>query len=86
MKIYQTPFGKKPPALQLCEIVIVEDKCKGCNFCIHYCPREVLEPSERFNEKGFHPPIVKDKDKCVGCGLCELICPDFAIYIVKKEE
>ena len=37
--------------------------------------------SEDINEKGYHPPEVKNPDACVFCQLCELICPDFAIYI-----
>ncbi|MCS7116778.1 MAG: 4Fe-4S binding protein [Nitrososphaerota archaeon] len=68
------------------QIHIIEDRCKGCGFCIHYCPHNVLEASKGFNKYGYHPPIVKDISKCTFCKFCEDICPDFAIFIVKKEK
>ncbi len=61
-------------------LYIREDYCKGCGYCIEFCPQEVLEESEGFNEKGYHPPEPKDIDKCVNCGFCGIICPDFAIW------
>jgi len=45
----------------------------------------VLEVSEEFNSKGYHPPYVKDGDGCVSCGLCEMLCPEFAIYRLEEE-
>jgi 2-oxoglutarate ferredoxin oxidoreductase subunit delta len=45
----------------------------------------VLEVSEEFNSKGYHPPYVKDGEGCVSCGLCEMLCPEFAIYRVEEE-
>ena len=60
---------------------IVEDFCKGCDFCIEFCPVNALEVSKNMNSKGIHPPKLKDEDTCVGCGLCERICPEFAIYL-----
>ncbi|MGQ9796798.1 4Fe-4S binding protein [Desulfosoma sp.] len=34
----------------------MEDRCKGCGYCIAFCPRDVLQESKRFNAKGYHPP------------------------------
>ncbi len=73
----KTPHGK---------VFIEKDICKGCGFCIEYCPRKVLEASEEFNKRGYHPPVaVREKD-CVACGLCELVCPEFAIYVKQIED
>ena len=63
------------------QIHVLENRCKGCGFCIEFCPKSVLARSEDINDKGYHPPIIIKLDSCVFCGLCELICPDFAIYI-----
>jgi 2-oxoglutarate ferredoxin oxidoreductase subunit delta len=60
---------------------IIDDRCKGCGFCIEFCPRKVLTISKRTNSKGYHPPEVVDGDHCTNCGLCALLCPDFAIYV-----
>jgi len=70
------------------KIHIIEDRCKGCGFCIQFCPRNVLIQSEKFNVHGYHPPEVKNPDACVGCKFCELICPDFVIFVeeINKEE
>jgi len=68
------------------EIHIMKERCKGCGFCVEYCPRDVLELSEEFNLKGYHPPVIADDDACVECHLCEMLCPEFAIYVVLKEE
>lgn len=62
------------------EVLIIEERCKGCGFCVEYCPKGVLVLSERFNKKGYHPPEVIKKGECVNCNLCEMICPDFAIF------
>jgi 2-oxoglutarate ferredoxin oxidoreductase subunit delta len=68
------------------KIHIKKDRCKGCAFCVEYCPKDVLEMSEEFNVKGYHPPFVRDEDACVYCQLCESICPEFAIFVTIKEE
>ena len=65
-------------------IHVIKERCKGCGFCVEFCPKGVLEVSEEFNPQGYHPPRVKDSDSCVGCGLCEMICPDFAIYLEEE--
>ena len=68
------------------DIHIIKERCKGCGFCVEYCPRDVLELSEEFNLKGYHPPIAVNADACVECHLCEMLCPEFAIYVVLKGE
>jgi len=75
-----------PQSLKLrdVDIVVVEDRCKGCSFCIEFCPRDVLEQDPKLNIRGAHPPRVKDSSLCVGCGVCEEICPDFAIFLLEK--
>ena len=65
-------------------VFITPERCKGCGFCIQFCPRKVLAFSKDFNAKGYHPPVIVEPDKCVGCNLCGLFCPDFAIYSVRS--
>jgi len=65
---------------------IIEDRCKGCAFCVEYCPCGVLEMSKAFNRKGYHPPRVVDEGACVNCNLCEMICPEFAIFTEANHE
>lgn len=65
-----------------CGIVhIIEERCKGCGFCVEFCPQHVLVMSKRTNSKGYHPPEIVDGAHCVNCGLCTLLCPDFSIYV-----
>jgi len=65
------------------DVHILADRCKGCGFCVEYCPRQVLEMSREFNRKGYHPPEIVDSRACVNCGLCEMICPEFAIFCIE---
>ena len=39
----------------------------------------ILELSDKFNQKGYPPPRVNNRDNCVNCKLCEMLCPEFAI-------
>jgi len=86
MKYWEKPFGVAKPKLVSGEIHIIKDRCKGCHFCVEYCPTDVLEISDEFNIKGYHPPVAVHPEKCTNCGLCELICPDFAIFVTESEE
>ncbi|MBB5349273.1 ferredoxin family protein [Desulfoprunum benzoelyticum] len=64
-------------------VTIIEDRCKGCGYCIEFCPTHMLAFSDRFNKKGYHPPQTSRPDDCVNCHYCEIICPEFAIYSVE---
>lgn len=65
-------------------IYIEEELCKGCGLCVYYCPKGVLEMSDRRNEKGYNVVEVANPEKCNSCKLCEISCPDFVIYVVKE--
>jgi len=56
------------------------ERCKGCGFCVEYCPTHALELDSGYNAKGYHPPVLVHADKCTGCDLCGLYCPDFSIH------
>ena len=68
------------------QICVLEERCKGCKFCIEFCPKQTLQESVEFNSKGYHPVHAVSNNDCVNCGLCELICPEFAIRVVPVEE
>ena len=60
-------------------VAINQERCKGCGYCVEFCPLGVLVMSARFNAKGYHYPEVAEEGKCGGCDLCGMYCPDFAI-------
>jgi 2-oxoglutarate ferredoxin oxidoreductase subunit delta len=86
MKYWRTPFDMNRISIPKGELHIIKDRCKGCGFCVEYCPRDVLELSSEFNIKGYHPPKAVQPDNCVNCDLCERICPEFAIFCITIEE
>jgi 2-oxoglutarate ferredoxin oxidoreductase subunit delta len=67
-------------------VVVTTERCKGCGFCVEFCPTHVLALSSAFNKKGYHPPHMVEPDKCSGCNLCGMYCPDFAIFGFKSAE
>jgi 2-oxoglutarate ferredoxin oxidoreductase subunit delta len=79
----QVDTKKKAPKKPRGIVHIRVEQCKGCGFCIEFCPTNVLEFSKSYNAKGYHPPVVVDADACSGCMLCEMLCPDFAIFVTK---
>lgn len=80
------PAGKKPAKQKYKGVVFVErDRCKGCAFCVEFCPYDALALEDGFNAKGYHPPKLAAPEKCNGCDLCGLYCPDFAIFAVREK-
>lgn len=64
------------------QVFVIPERCKGCKFCIEFCPETVLAESDGINAKGYHFPVVAGgkESACVNCGFCRLVCPEFAIY------
>ncbi|OFX24816.1 MAG: 4Fe-4S ferredoxin [Anaeromyxobacter sp. RBG_16_69_14] len=61
-------------------VVINHASCKGCAFCVEFCPTKALALEKGFNAKGYHPPYLATPELCNGCDMCGLFCPDFAIF------
>ncbi len=71
------------PGLESFEpLEIAADRCKGCELCVHICPKHVLELDIGIvNGLGYHPVRLTDGGACTSCALCARICPD-AVFSV----
>ncbi len=79
---YRHPIDSATVRVPRGQVFVIPERCKGCRFCIEFCPEDVLAESEAMNARGYHYPVViegKD-DACVNCQFCKLVCPEFAIY------
>ena len=65
------------------KIEILPERCKGCEFCISVCKREVLEIGMHANAKGYRYVEVKRQENCIGSLMCANMRPDAAIEIYK---
>ncbi len=77
-----TPAAGKPRGT----VFVRGEVCKGCSYCIDFCPSRCLEFSPAFNAKGYHFPVLARPDQCTGCDLCGNYCPDFAIFGVRLKD
>ena len=78
--------GKNDSKTPRGRVTVKPEHCKGCGYCVEFCPLGVLVMSSRFNSKGYHYPEVANASKCSGCDLCGLYCPDFAIHGVRVSD
>jgi 2-oxoglutarate ferredoxin oxidoreductase subunit delta len=53
------------------KVVFDEEKCKGCELCVQFCPRKVIVMADRINAKGYHPAVLADEENCISL-LCVL--------------
>ena len=76
------PLDKAIVKIPRGQIYIIPERCKGCRFCIDFCPREVLVETSDMNAKGYHYPVVAEGkvEECIACQFCSIVCPEFAIY------
>ena len=86
MKYWRVPLDQDKIKMIRGRVVVLKDRCKGCEFCVDYCPRGVLRMSKAFNVKGYHFPEMVEGVPCFNCHFCEALCPDFAIYSVSETE
>lgn len=67
-------------------LTINADLCKGCGYCIKYCPKKVLEMGKERNKRGHFYPFMTDESKCISCAICATMCPEGAIELTAKED
>ena len=67
-------------------IVINTELCKGCGFCVEYCPKKILKIGKEINTIGYQYAVQVDGNQCTMCGICALMCPDAAINVYKEDK
>ena len=68
-----------------CKVIICKDQCKGCELCVHSCPKKLLTMSDSLNAAGYRH-VEGTEDGCLGCGICFFACPEpGAIKVVCEE-
>ena len=66
------------------KIIIDKEFCKGCKFCIEFCPKGDIRLSTKLNSKGYHFAEYDKKKDCTGCAICALVCPEAAIEVYRE--
>ena len=64
-------------------IEISRERCKGCCFCIEYCPKKAISLSDKLNLKGYFVAAFNGESGCNGCATCALVCPETAIEVYR---
>ena len=64
---------------------VLSQYCKGCGYCVNFCPKKVLAFGKTRNGIGAFVPVVTDVSACIGCGICANVCPDAAIELREEE-
>jgi Ferredoxin len=81
VKLWRKPFDYIEEATKPTQVYIDKGRCKGCGYCVEFCPQEVLKTSLELSPKGYSLAVVDDNSKCLACGFCEVTCPEFAIKL-----
>ena len=68
------------------QVHVVAERCKGCAFCVEFCPNHILYQTTEANSKGYYLVAMNDSGKCSGCDMCTMVCPEFAIYVENTED
>lgn len=64
------------------EVVIMEDRCFGCGYCVKFCPQDCISIlSDKFNAMGQSIPTFVNSDRCTACGACVWLCPHMALEV-----
>ena len=80
------PILPPPPSEKNYEILIDAEQCDGCELCLAFCPKDIIEISEdKYNSRMLHYAIVVKPEECGGCRQCERLCPTVSLYIMEMD-
>ena len=65
---------------------INKEKCKGCFYCVKFCPVQKIVPVEQINEMGYTVVEAREDVNCIGCCNCVLMCSQQCIKLTQEEE
>lgn len=65
----------------MAHVTFLEQRCKGCGFCVEFCPKKILALGDEINDLGYHYVVMKDAEKCNSCAFCAMMCPDIIIEV-----
>ena len=81
------PTKDSKTGAKMFRIAIREDLCKGCELCVHYCPKDCLAmTTDRINAKGMPFAECVLPADCIGCRACATVCPEAAIELFEVTE
>ena len=64
-------------------VQINEALCKGCGYCVKFCPKQVLQIGQVRNRRGHFYPELAHESSCISCAVCAMMCPEGAIEVTK---
>jgi len=73
-------------AKKVYKVKVDEKLCKGCYFCVKFCPMGVFVRSDTIGELGYNLAQVEFPEKCTGCKACLFYCPDLAVAIEEQKD
>ena len=65
MKYWRVPLDLETIQVAKGRVTVIQERCKGCELCVKYCPRNMLRMSKTFNVKGYYYPEVEGENNCV---------------------
>ena len=68
------------------KVVFDRERCKGCELCKSFCPKQNIAMDTQVNATGYCPARIVGQEKCIGCASCATVCPDCASEIFELEE
>jgi 2-oxoglutarate ferredoxin oxidoreductase subunit delta len=66
------------------KITIDTALCKGCGYCIAFCPKNVIFVSQKLNARGYAFAEQDPAKSCTGCATCAVMCPEAAIEVYRE--
>jgi 2-oxoglutarate ferredoxin oxidoreductase subunit delta len=67
------------------KITIDTKRCKGCEYCIIYCPKKCISLSEEINMRGVRYAVFTKPEACIACNICATVCPDVCIEVHERK-